>query len=120
MACAAITSNRSALFLFVKIHIFSFGRCTHRGMGHERWWYVLVADFGAIHFQVTMNLLQATPFEFTTISAIKYTTCCAFVLYHCVFFNKTERLKNIFGLSIISKLIFSNLFVIVSKDFFDT
>jgi len=35
MACAAITRNRSALFLFVKIHIFSFGRCTHRGMGHE-------------------------------------------------------------------------------------
>jgi len=35
MACAAITSNRSALFLFVKIHIFSFGRCTHRGMGYE-------------------------------------------------------------------------------------
>jgi len=27
--------NRSALFLFVKIHILSFGRCTHRGMGHE-------------------------------------------------------------------------------------
>ena len=35
MACAAITSNRSTLFLFVKIHIFSFSRCTHRGMGHE-------------------------------------------------------------------------------------
>jgi len=35
MACAAITSNRSALFLFVKITIFSFGRCIHRGMGHE-------------------------------------------------------------------------------------
>jgi len=35
MACAAITSNRLALFLFVKIHIFSFGRCTHRGIGYE-------------------------------------------------------------------------------------
>jgi len=35
MACAAITSNCSALFLFVKIHIFSFCRCTHRGMGYE-------------------------------------------------------------------------------------
>jgi len=35
MACAAITSNRSALFLFVKIHIFYFGQCTHRGMGYE-------------------------------------------------------------------------------------
>jgi len=35
MACAAITSNRSAFFLCVKIHIFSFGQCTHRGMGYE-------------------------------------------------------------------------------------
>jgi len=35
MACAAITCNRLALFLFVKINIFSFGRCTHRGMGYE-------------------------------------------------------------------------------------
>jgi len=35
MACAAFTSNRSALFLFVKINILSLSRCTHRGMGHE-------------------------------------------------------------------------------------
>jgi len=35
MACAAITSNRSALFLFVKINIFPLSRCAHRGMGHE-------------------------------------------------------------------------------------
>jgi len=35
MACAAITSNRLALFLFVKIHILSLNWCTHRGMGHE-------------------------------------------------------------------------------------
>jgi len=35
MACAAKPSNRLALFLFVKIHIFSFGRCTYRGMGYE-------------------------------------------------------------------------------------
>jgi len=35
MACAAKPSNRLALFLFVKIHILSLNRCTHRGMGYE-------------------------------------------------------------------------------------
>jgi len=35
MACAAKPRNRSALFLFVKIHILTLNRCTHRGMGHE-------------------------------------------------------------------------------------
>jgi len=35
MTRAAKPSNRSTLFLFVKIHIFPLSRCTHRGMGYE-------------------------------------------------------------------------------------
>jgi hypothetical protein len=35
----------------------------------------LVAEFGAVIFQVTIKLMRAATFDFTTISAIKYTTC---------------------------------------------
>ena len=45
----------------------------------------LVADFGAIIFQVTMNFMRATSFEFTTNSAIKYNTCYGLIII--VFFN---------------------------------
>ena len=39
-----------------------------------------VADFGALPYQVTMNLTRAALFEITTILSIKYTTCWAFVV----------------------------------------
>ncbi len=41
----------------------------------------IVADCGAIHFQFTMKLKRATTLEFTTVSAIIFIHCCAFVLY---------------------------------------
>ena len=53
-------------------------------MCYNEWWYVLVADFVALLFQVTRTLKRAATFEFTTISAIKYTTCYGLIFLHLV------------------------------------
>ena len=62
MACAAITSNRLALFLFVKKHILTLNRCTHRGMGHEAlvkvsWPFILLPRPGP-RFALVVGLVR--------------------------------------------------------------
>ena len=48
------------------------------------WRYVFVADFEALDSQVTRKFIRCSNAETRTVSAIKYTACCAFVLYSYV------------------------------------
>jgi len=63
--------------LFI-LRIFAFHTLAHNG-----WRYVFVADFEALHCQVTRKFIRCRNAETRTISAIKYTACYALAVLVC-------------------------------------